>query len=110
MSYLLLAWHYWILSWKIFPAVMVVFWMLFYFIEVKKWLPEWVGLPLDMACNFYYFTQIFLMPPDILHNPRQWTFSKRLQAYYYLQKWRGQIARFICNTFLEPYLPGHCKK
>lgn len=40
--------------------------------------------------------------------PRQWTFTQRCDAHLAEQGRRGDIARWVCNDWLNPFEQGHC--
>ena len=95
------------------PLRIVIFWVLFWLIEIKQWGGKplmLIGLIWDVSFNLLEASILFWKLPQLIAKPRQITFSQRLQAYQQLDDWRGKLAKLICRIFLEPFAPNHCKQ
>lgn len=110
---------HWLFQWFLYHALALI---VFMFI-VEKW--EWklikfqlfgepcdlfrlVGGLVDASFNYTWGTLFFGEWPS-LKNPRQITFSQRMQSHYSESGYRGGLSRFIC-FFIQLALPNHCKK
>lgn len=63
-----------------------------------------VGVVLDAAFNVTVGSALFLEPPNL----RRPLFTARCKAHLEDEGWRGRIARFVCDGWLNPFQPGHC--
>src|SRR3972149_4711587 len=63
-----------------------------------------VSYPYDVLYNLIYGTLMFWQLP----RRWEWTFTARLQRCVHLATWRGQLARFLCRYFVEPWDADHC--
>jgi hypothetical protein len=61
-----------------------------------------VAFGLDVLFNLVVGTLLFL------ELPRHWTFTARCKNHLSDIGWRGRLARWICNGWLNPGEPGHC--
>jgi len=122
--WLQLNWTWFLRDWFIVHTILLL--VLFYIVEYKGWrlLPfmlygkqldvlKLIGGIVDVSYNWIWGTAEFLWPPQLIHAPREITFSQRLQQYKlktrWWQFWHRWLATAIC-AFLEYFLPGHCKK
>lgn len=72
----------------------------------------------DVLFNVTLGSLLFLEPPS-LRLPRRLgeihdalialTFTHRCSSHLGDQGWRGDIARWVCNDWLNPFEEGHCK-
>lgn len=64
-----------------------------------------LGVLLDLVVNLVIFTILFL------EIPQHWLVTKRLASHKPHNTWRGKLARWICETFLNPFDPtgDHCR-
>jgi hypothetical protein len=64
-----------------------------------------VALPaglLDVAFNVTVGSAIFLEPP------RELLFTTRCERHMNRQNWRGRLARWVCESWLNPFQANHC--
>jgi hypothetical protein len=61
-----------------------------------------VGWLLDVAFNMVAGSVMFLEPPHEL------TFTDRCSRHMDEPNWRGKIARWVCDGWLNPMEAGHC--
>lgn len=59
----------------------------------------------DVAFNFTIGSALFLESPDI-HQP---TFTERCAQHLAALDWRGRIARWVCDGWLNPFEEDHCR-
>jgi hypothetical protein len=73
-------------------------------------------LALDILFNVTIGTLLFVELPDFSSvksltftaRCKRWQFEGILYAEGRLARWRGNIARWVCNGWLNPGEPGHC--
>jgi hypothetical protein len=63
-----------------------------------------VAWVLDVAFNFVIGSLIFLEAPNL----RRLTFTNRCGDHMSDLNWRGRIARWVCQSWLNPFDDGHC--
>lgn len=72
-----------------------------------------LALVVDVAFNVTVGTLLFLDLPEL----RRLTFTMRCKAWMdyglapdspLLYRWRGGVARYVCESWLNPAEPGHC--
>lgn len=76
------------LKWPVYPFAMLTFAL---------------GVLLDFFVNVTLLTLLFI------ELPRHWLITKRLASHINKNTWRGTLARWICDNFLNPFSDGHCK-
>ncbi|HZR02812.1 MAG TPA: hypothetical protein VFA81_06555 [Burkholderiales bacterium] len=59
----------------------------------------------DVLFNFTLGSLFFLELPDI-HRP---TFTQRCSSHMAEDGWRGEIARWVCFGWLNPFEANHCR-
>lgn len=64
-----------------------------------------IGLAFDVMFNAVWGSLLFLEPP------REWLFTDRVSRWNDDEKWRGAVARWICDELLDPFDPRgqHCR-
>jgi hypothetical protein len=66
-----------------------------------------VGLVLDVLFNAVIGSVLFLELPRL--DLGEWLFSGRVSRWNASKYWRGDMARFFCSNFLDPFDEGgHC--
>lgn len=65
------------------------------------------AIGLDIAFNVTVGSLVFLESPE-LKTLRAATFTARCKKHLADSDWRGAIARWVCNGWLNPGEPGHC--
>ncbi len=63
-----------------------------------------VALTLDVLFNVTVGTLAFLELPEL----RRLTFTMRCKKHMHDMGWRGDIARWVCHGWLNPFEDGHC--
>jgi hypothetical protein len=63
------------------------------------------ALVLDVAFNFTVGTVLFLRLPKV----RRPTFTQRCKDHLEDEDFRGRMARFVCDGWLNPFEAGHCR-
>lgn len=61
-----------------------------------------IGYAVDALVNLTGATLLFL------ELPRELTVTARCKRLSPLPTWRGAVARWLCDTLLHPFDPGHC--
>ena len=56
----------------------------------------------DAVFNVTLGSLLFLEPP------RQWLFTERCALHRHEDGWRGRLARWVCEGWLNPFEAGHC--
>jgi hypothetical protein len=83
------------------------------FVRFHCWGILYAALALDIAFNIVIGTILFLELPEL----RRLTFTMRCKAWLdlglapdspRLYRWRGGVARYVCESWLNPAEPGHC--
>lgn len=73
-------------------------------VQAVCWTILITALVLDIVFNFTVGTIVFLEPPS-LHRP---TFTMRCKKWMRTMSWRGRLARWVCDGWLNPFEAGHC--
>jgi hypothetical protein len=63
-----------------------------------------IALVLDVIFNVTVGTVVFFELPEI----RRLTFTMRCKKWMTNDSWRGRIARWVCDGWLNPFEAGHC--
>lgn len=63
-----------------------------------------VAVVLDVLFNVTIGSLLFLEAPDL----RRPLFTQRCKAHLAAEGWRGDIARWVCSSWLNPFDAGHC--
>lgn len=58
----------------------------------------------DIVFNVTLGSLVFMELPST----KALTFTARCEIHLADQNWRGDIARWVCNGWLNPFEPGHC--
>jgi len=59
----------------------------------------------DVAFNFTIGSLAFLELPEL----RRPTFTQRCSAHLADDGWRGELARWVCTSWLNPFEENHCR-
>lgn len=62
------------------------------------------ALALDVLLNVTLGTLLFFERPEL----RRLTFTMRCKKHMNALNWRGRIARWVCDGWLNPFEAGHC--
>lgn len=62
-----------------------------------------IAVALDVVFNVTLGSLLFLEPPSSL------LFTARCSSHLYESGWRGRLARWFCDGWLNPIEPGHCE-
>ena len=73
-------------------------------VRVVCWAIFIVALVLDVLFNITVGTIAFLELPDL----RRLTFTMRCKKWMHVMSWRGRLARWVCDGWLNPFEEGHC--
>lgn len=73
-------------------------------VQVVCWAIFGFALALDIVFNVTVGTLLFLELPQL----RRLTFTMRCKSWMHNQSWRGRIARWVCDGWLNPFEAGHC--
>jgi len=66
-----------------------------------------IGLIIDVFLNFTVGSISFIEPPRI--DKKEWLFTARVSRWNDTDGWRGDLARWYCSNFLDPFEKGgHC--
>lgn len=66
-----------------------------------------IGLFIDVFLNATVGSISFLELPQ--YKEKEWLFTGRVSRWNDSNTWRGKVARWYCNTFLDPFEKGgHC--
>jgi len=66
-----------------------------------------IGLAWDVFLNFFVGSIIFLEPPR--YDLKEILFTGRVSRWNDTGGWRGDLARWFCRVFLDPFEEGgHC--
>lgn len=63
-----------------------------------------VAVVLDVLFNVTIGSTAFLELPEW----RRATFTMRCKKHMHADTWRGKLARWVCEGWLNPAEPGHC--
>lgn len=64
----------------------------------------YAALALDIVFNIIVGTLVFMELPEL----RRLTFTMRCKKWMTVEGRRGDIARWVCESWLNPAEPGHC--
>jgi hypothetical protein len=64
-----------------------------------------VMLVADVLFNLTVGSILFAEPPDFYHP----TFTQRCSSHLNDGDWRGRIARWVCDGWLNPFEESHCR-
>lgn len=73
-------------------------------VQAVCWTILIVAFGLDIVFNLTVGTIAFLELPS-LHRP---TFTMRCKKHMASMSWRGRLARWVCEGWLNPFEAGHC--
>jgi len=67
-----------------------------------------LGLIIDVFLNVTVGSISFIEPPRII-TKKEWLFTGRVSRWNDTGGWRGDLARWYCSNFLDPFQKGgHC--
>jgi hypothetical protein len=73
-------------------------------VQIVCWTILGTAITLDVLFNFLFGTIIFVESPEL----RRPTFTQRCKKHMRDDGWRGDIARWVCDSWLNPFEAGHC--
>ena len=73
-------------------------------VQAVCWLIFIVALVLDVVFNVTLGSLVFLELPE----RRRLTFTMRCKKHMADAGWRGRLARWVCEGWLNPFEAGHC--
>lgn len=75
-------------------------------VQAMCWLILGLAFLLDIAFNITVGTIAFLELPSL----RRPTFTQRCEKHMQAAGFRGRLARWVCDGWLNPFEAGHCHK
>lgn len=76
--------------------------------KIVQWMSYMLIAPMwafDVFYNCTFAWALFREPPSL----RALTYTARLSSHYTEEGWRGDLARSICDSWIQPFEPGHCR-
>jgi hypothetical protein len=73
-------------------------------VRIMAWTILVIAVVLDVAFNVIVGSLLFLELPEL----RRLLFTARCKKWMDRSGWRGDIARWVCDGWLNPFQDGHC--